>query len=443
MAGFSVASLVLFSIFVSCVQVDDSVGNEFIPSDQYMSMAVDSSFIIKTYNITTDSIESSSFSVNYAGSAKFPQTGAINAGFVFQMTPLFFNEAYDYYGKDAVIDSLFFIFSITDSIGKPNVPQTFHLYELTEPVYHDSIYYADFDATPIMKSTPLLSFQNTDWGYSGDLSIKFEDQNFINTLLDTTYYYDYRLLRDNRFRGFCIVPDDPDLDASVYSFDLAGSYIMASYHNKNEQPDTTFAYYLFAPAASSSSGGVSQSVSMLTYDYTDADPALRIDDKSVPVERTYIHGFGGLATMLDFDNGSVAEIKRKVAAAGYSDIVINKAKLEISYPERDLTILDKAFDRLGMYTDFRTYEPIVDYDYESESYYYYSIPYGGYINRSVHKYQMDITQYVQRLFRDDYDERQIILAPSVGEINSFNYVGLDGYGSADPVRLVITYTMTK
>lgn len=439
-AGLAAIILITFSIFVSCVDKDTTVGGSFIPDDQFMAMRIDSSFVIKTYNITTDSIEASGFRDIHLGGMHYDQAGTVNASIIFQMTAPTFSDADVKFGLNAVIDSVFFVIAATDSVGNYGVSQTFEMYELTSPVYIDSLYYSDFDPTPIVAPAPMFTFVN-EMDENGNMITKFDDQNFFNMLLDTTGYSVDSIFRE-RFNGFYVTPAVPHNDASVYQINLGLSYLYVHYHNFNEEPDTSAVLYHFRPATVAG-GGISQSIGMVDYDFSGADPALRIDDLSQPVEKTFVQGFGGLATSLEFAKESVDQIKAKVRAEGYKSIVVNKAKLEIMYPERDNVVVDQSFTRLGMYLDYRSEEGIPDYSYLNELY-GGKLNYGGYINKSRYLYQMDISEYVQRLFREDYTgEWSVILASSVDEIQTMAYVGLDGYGSANPLRLVLTYTMIR
>ncbi|MCC8088837.1 MAG: DUF4270 domain-containing protein [Rikenellaceae bacterium] len=437
----TLAGLFIICLISSCVTRDDTFGQGFIPDDQSIFMKVDSTFIVKTYNVKTDSIESSGFTKVYLGSKSDPYTGDMNAESIFQLSAPYFY--YDYkFGTDAVIDSMHFIVHISDSMGKPGVEQIFEVYDMTEYVHLDSIYYTDFDPSGIIESTPRFEFKNTV-NAEGYIYHKLDDPDLMKELLDTTGYSFDTVFR-NRFKGWYVKPKSK-VDGAVYELDLANSYLSVNYHNFNETPDTSIVLYRLAPTNYSNYELVpfSQSVSIINYDYTNADPDLRIEDTINPVSKTFIQAYGGLATLLEFSQESIDKIKADVQTAGYSHLVINKAKLEVRYPDVNYVELERhLFSRLGIYTDIMEYESIPDYDYMLESY-GYTTRYGGYVNRSRDMYEMDITMYVQRLFRDDYNLRKVTLGPSVEEFNTMNFLELDGFGSENPPLLIITYTMIR
>ncbi|MCD7963986.1 MAG: DUF4270 domain-containing protein [Rikenellaceae bacterium] len=436
------AGLVLLFLLPSCVTKNDSFGQGFLPDDQVMKMVVDSSFIIKTYNVESDSIESSNFTKVYLGHKTDSYTGEMYGEMICQISAPYFY--YDYkFGTNATIDSAQIIFHISDSLGRSGVEQEFEIYEMTKAIHRDSTYFTNFDPTPFIESTPRFTFKNSI-NAEGYIIQDIDDQEFFKELLDTTGYSIDSLFR-KRFKGWYVKPEQK-VDGAIYEVDLNNSYLYVYYHNQNESPDTSQVLYRVAPTTSSNYELVplAQSISMIKYDYTDADPSLKINDTINPVSKTFIQGFGGLSTVLEFTKESAEKIKADVKRAGFSHLIINKAKLEVSYTPNNYVEMERhLFNKLGMYTDLAEYENIPDYDYMSESY-GYTLRYGGTVNRSRDMYEMDITMYAQRLFREDeYIHHRISLAPSVDEFNTMNFIELEGYGSGNPVRLIITYTMVK
>ncbi len=430
---------------VSCKAVDDTFGTEFIPENQVVSIAMDSTFQIKTYNITTDSVISSHQSSGYVGTAVDPVCGLTNASLLFQYAPMdTFAQSDSLYGIRPTIDSVFLSLSLKSGFqGDIDVAQTFDLYELSEEIYIDSIYYSNFNPAPIVKSTPLATVEFEGGATSsGYLTTRITDPDYIARLIDTTGYNNPKAFH-KRFKGFYLKPRVSNLAAATLHVDLDNSYMQINFHNENPTPDTTYTYFFFT---TNSSTYQNQSISVINYDYTNASPALRLNDKSVPVETTYVQGFGGITTLLEFTKESVEQIRKRVLTAGFTDIVINKAKLQVNIADQTAAGMDRDYTRLGMYTsftDYYNYTPILDYSPSMENQ-GYSTNYDGNLNRSRYLFEMDITYYAQRLFRQDYDQQEIVLATS----NEYFYyllnpMALHGYGSEAPLRLVLTYTMVR
>lgn len=426
----------------SCVEVDNTFGTEYIPDGQIMRVLRDSSMRIDTYNVTTDSVLSSGSADNYIGGYHDPLTGSrVDAGLIVQLQRMKFSTD-SLFRTAPVADSAYLILSIADVMGRSDVAQTFDLYELTEALSPDSLYYSDFDPEPIREASPLLSFTLT--GKEDEFRYDLSGHPLLARLMDTTGYTTDALFRE-RFKGFYIKPREAMQDGALRLVDLSLSGIRIWYRYHVEAGDsmstTNLASYTIYPTK-----GINQTVAVVRHDFSHVSPALRLDDLTVPVSRTYMQGFGGIKTYLEFSEESIEALKAKVRAAGFSSLAINKAKLQIHVPARDPDSLDYLYGRLGMYLDYDKLWYIPDFDYVYEAQYDTDLPYGGYLNRSRYLYEMDITTYVQRLFREGYERNGVYLAPAVGVVSynqALSSFALDGIGSAEPPLLVITYTMIR
>jgi hypothetical protein len=442
---------VLFSMQMgSCVEVDNTFGTEYIPDNQIMRVLRDSTFRIDTYNVTNDSLVTSGMLSGYIGGYHDPLSGsAVDAGLIFQIEPL--SDPDSLVRPQLQIDSAFLVLGITDRFGKTDVEQTFDLYELTRPIHYDSVYYNRFDPTPILESSPLLNFT-----LSGDeTAIKYDLKGLplIDRLIDTANYRDYKTLRE-QFEGFYIKPRQAMQDAALHRVDLSlstttsnGIWLYYRYYVEkgDSMSSTKTAFYRVDPP-STDKPTVNQSVNVVTHDFSNVKPEVRLNDRSVPVPTTYMQGFAGIKTSFEFTRESVDALKEKVKAAGFTDLVVNKAKLQIRIPERDPERLDRlegAYGRLGMFYDYNKLDYIPDFNYVYEAYNQTTLPYGGYLNRSRYLYEMDITTYVQRLFREGYDQNSIDLAPDPSYAYALDAFALNGSASTEPPLLVITYTMIR
>ena len=127
--------------------------------------------------------------------------------------------------------------------------------------------------------------------------------------------------------------------------------------------------------------------------------------------------------------------------------------------------LEQAFDRVGTYTSYSTVVPILDYDYVYENKYNTELAYNGYLDRSRGCYILNITGYIQRLFRyanetaknenggydfdksdTDYTPRTIYIGTKATEQLDFSIVtiqGMDNGTNRAPIQLDLTYTLVK
>ncbi|MBP6452748.1 MAG: DUF4270 family protein, partial [Alistipes sp.] len=117
-----------------------------------------------------------------------------------------------------------------------------------------------------------------------------------------------------------------------------------------------------------------------------------------------------------------------------------------------------------LYTDFKTLTPMSDYAYDYEQQYEVTLPYGGYLNRSLGCYTLNISSHIQRLWRAyqeapidpetgerQYTEAQkrmmtLYLAPGATDLFTFNRIALQGgikAGENAPIHMELTYTLIK
>jgi hypothetical protein len=450
-------ALFLLGGMFSCMEVDNTFGSEYIPGDHYMKIERDSSFQIKTYNVSApDSVIASTLSLNLLGGYKNEKTGvSIDAGIVFQLEkPLAFHQNDSLYGSHPVIDSVKLQMYVADMMGPQDVEQTFDLYELNERIYLDSTYYFDYDPTPYMPAEPLASVV-----LKGKQSIDFriEDPDFLRRLADTTGYSADSLFK-KRFKSFYLKPRTAHADAAMYQVNLSYSSQLLSYYHNDEFPDTALrATYSMAPFMIEDSYNTpyNQTINIVDRDYSGVLPGIRLDEATT-VSRTFVESYGGIQTKLEFSKESVAALKEKAREAGYKDVAINKALLQVYYPARDQQSRDELPSRLGMYYNFAKRTGTADYNWQAEYQTLLSgstaaLLYDGWIKPSRYLYQMDITYYVQRLMQEGFDKFEVYLGPSyetpvVGSANNWSNMytaELAGYGSDTPLLLVLTYTLIK
>ena len=119
--------------------------------------------------------------------------------------------------------------------------------------------------------------------------------------------------------------------------------------------------------------------------------------------------------------------------------------------------MDASISHLGLYYDYKTLNPVIDYLYTQESSYY-----NGYMNRSLACYDMNISSYIQELINDvlsvekdasgkpDLSKlsvpRKIYLAPGAYDrftLNNSVVQGSDAALNKASISIDITYTLVK
>lgn len=133
-----------------------------------------------------------------------------------------------------------------------------------------------------------------------------------------------------------------------------------------------------------------------------------------PFELGYVEGMGGALvelTLTDEFLSVLGELQAEQEDEGYRTVAINQALLSIyvdgvtdggwdaGISQKVIERFDASISRLGLYTDFKTLTPVSDYAYDYEQQYEVTLPYGGYLNRSLGCYTLNISSHIQRLWR--------------------------------------------
>ena len=284
---------------------------------------------------------------------------------------------------------------------------------------------------------------------------------------DTVWY--------EKFPGLYIVSGATSSDKpAIFSTSLSatGLTVYGRSHDSTDLTlikDTVTATYLFYTENYVVNSTIS--ANKIEHDYTGSLVASAGVNDTLPTSATqqtmYVEGMGGVAGYLRLNDQlvqSLGTLQNKVVGGGYSSVAINQALVYINMegntapPAQITPFLNTAVERLGMYYNIKNVRSIPDYDYYTEYYIQqnsssdYMLPYNGYLNRSNGYYSMDITSYMQRMWKDyqsvggdvsRVSNREIFLSPSAYELYSFGQVSLQGYGSSDPIKIVLVYTLVK
>lgn len=494
-AALLCASAVLFSL-CACTEVDDRLGGGLVPKNQRMEIEVASNRnAVRTYLYREDSIPSSRTGHGYMGRMIDAEGifGAQTSSFLVQFIPISAPYAdAEGYGIDPIVDSARIILALEDAKGDTTLVQHFDVWEVTgtqTPLHRDSTYYINF---PIerYRGEKLFEFSHTGRRNVStrlvptaagkkylDSIVRLDWDDYIN---DTTFL--------KKFQGLYIAPaEGSPADAALYGADLSMSGLQLYVRNHDTIDvsaiyDTITTIFSFRDTDddSQSANAVrynNVSVNMAAFDYTgsvlggietatngftDTLPA------STPVETLYIQAMGGVGAYLRFPDELVEEVRNlrfKIDEATGErvgkDIAINQAVMRIWIEDDSIDGLDGSMTRLGSYLNPKKLSPIPDYQYANELYQNkmygwqglsqsYSLPYGGYLNRSNGYYELDITSYIQQLSRIKEDDPEymyispaIFVAPEAYGIVGSGQSVLKGFGSDRPVSIRITYTIIE
>ncbi len=467
-----------------CTKVDDSLGANLIPQDQQMKIQIDTLSNIVTYLGYTDSIPSNQLGTILLGNYSAEGFGVTTCGAVAQYMPgLPFNDGANNFGYNPVADSAKIVLYVSSILGDGTVEQTFNVYGIRKEaeIPYDSVYYPNFDVAQVADmSTPLFTFK-LKTAVTGSVTEALIPTEAGKTLMqelaeaDSVYYSTSDTLFHNDYNGFYIAPaPDSPKDAAIYRVTLYESdytTVNASYfrlyaHNykENTEPypqnvDTTvYADFGFDDYTGYTEAEPNTSINVIRHDYSGtAIPTDRFNDTTQTVSVGYVQGLCGVYTGVRFTDEFMAQLAalNEFDRTKYRSVMINQARLFLPLQDPDnVDALDLAPTRLGMYQNYRGSLPIPisDYQYTYES--SYTVPYGGYLNRSHSYYEMDITSQVSQLVTSIQEgnlnatQRLVWVAPIWNSdystpLFSTGEVAIDGSNSDNPIRVQVTYTLIK
>ena len=503
---------------------DYSMGEEFAPGHQQMVMRYRSykggmlketdkadtpCKVFESRLFKTDSVSSGGLNNFYLGVQSDKRFGTRKLAFSSQY--LFDTPVHDSvgFGYRPVYDSAVFLLTVDTFVGDTLKPVKFNVYALEEDIFHgheDSIYYVNYDPRTsghISKSAePVFTFHfpdHTKGIYTTSTAVRmqetaktkaFIDQLFCRTKLDSNglanhnvenYQSDSAFVTN--FKGIYVEPayDKPEdgdgiafvLEPSSTGFQLYGRTRNAG-HDVDLLTDTISIGYICYDAQAVDEYGNNRAQSA-QFDYEGSELAsvamFETEDNRPEVDMGFVSGCGGVMTELKFTDEFLYSLATVCEDGAYRSIAVNQASLKfyIEGADYDYNKLDPlameeklntSISRLGLYYNYKTMNPVIDYLYTQES--NGSLYYNGYMNRSLACYNMNISSYMQELMNDvislereadgtlDFEKltvpRTIYLAPEAYDRFTLNNTVIQG-GDAEQnkacISIDITYTLIK
>lgn len=435
----------------SCTNLDPEFGNDFIPPSQQMGSAMDSTIGIKTFVSKFDSVQTSGLSITpHVGSVIDPYVGRTEISFFASYAPKGFNHTY-YFGIDPVIDSMKISLTFSAAIADTTQEMEISIYEVKgRHFYKDSTYYSNFNMSRYIGPTPLVTFKRKGKG----LSVTHLPLEFANRLLDNRqnkeniYYSDTAF--HSKFNGMYVTAKVFDQGKGcMIQADLSQSVMTLFYRSVNPETklkDTTFQQFLFMGDYTIEN----VNFDMVKNDYSFADPSKggvtqqEIGDTITQSKHCYVQGLGGLMGLIQIDTAAINRLKAEVKAKGYSYVALHRAELQVTTVDPSEDNFAQFFYRTALYYSMEgrqflsEYNPILE---SANTGYYATID--GYLNRSMARYNYDITSYVQRLFSGSVKRSRTQLLPAYNLNADIARSVIYGSASEFPPKLILTYTMVK
>ncbi len=424
-------------IFIqNCKKEPDRVGAEIIPANKKLNVDYSDTATLYAHSRLMDTLRTDNTSKSLFGSYNDPVFGRNDASFYTQLRLASTNPDF---GSNPRIDSVILSLLYSGYYGDTLMPHTVHVYEMSEPIYFDSIYYSyqnfsdygiDFaNYTFYPKPThPVylqgdtvqaqlrvnLSDYSTDLGYkilSADTSILSDNEKFLE------YFY-----------GLHIKVDPVGYSGSILYYNLISSSSELSIYYKNDTADS-LSYSLI----------INQNcarVNHFDHNYESSQDQIfkkqllgNNPDTSLGAKLLYLQSMGGVETKILFPFIDKWFSTEKV--------VVNEAKLilpiedtESDYPEPSSLVL------LRINKEGNTV--LLEDQSEGPEYFYGDTI----VNNS---YEFRITRYIQQIMMGNYEDYGLLLYNYGVSVNSDRVVLLgtnpDGKSNNERLKLALKYTI--
>lgn len=407
------------AFFISC-EDPSFVGLEIQPEAdrfkvrQYEDAAVSSSVQRR------DSLIAVRHARSLLGEVDDPVFGKLKASFLTQVGVA---GAVDF-GVDAVVDSLVLYLNYTDHYGNLPALHNISVYEVSESMDRDSVYYSNLDPRGMIFEQEVLAEQTIN-SSPGDsiISVSLTNTEFQNKLINAP---DTAMQSIGKFlafmKGLYVTAGSAGETGAMFPVNLNNEYSRLSlYYRNGDFPDSSFRYdYVIQEGA--------HRINLFEHDYSSAvfndESGLTVSDDSV----FYLQGAAGVMSRLNFDQLHTWRDSMPVS--------INSARLTLSLEEEDITSDDfpPPF-RLAIFEETPDGElsGIVDIILGDRFF-------GGNLDVETGEYTFNITNWMQDYITGEKDSSSIYIA--VRDAGSFPHRAVIR-GSDHPLggpRLEITYT---
>ena len=405
-----------FFTFSGCKEDPNMLGRGILPPGDDMFVKIDSSAVVEAYTIRGKHIVTTGNSLHPLGSLRDSVFGYSTAGIVAQYRPTALTAP----STVVSIDSVFLILKITRAFGDSINPQTVRVFELTEQLPLDTVYYSDYDVTGKYDTEEI-----------GSATFTPNDSIIIIPLLRQDYASKFIAQPDSVyekidnfisvFKGFYIKTDNV-ADKGGYAminFQLLSTR-MDVHYNGGVLTSNLYTFYFANDVAK---------FSVFDHDYTSYPVSNNLDLSESNDSVLFVEGLAGVSVRLKFPAIDTFLTGAKIG--------INKASLVIPVERLDLGSADETtYPSTLMLFKLKNdgeYGYLEDYII-NKSYF------NGFYDVTKKAYVFNIGLYLQSYIGRKIDNSEFVLV-SYTSSETPNKVVLKGTtGSKGRIKLFVTYT---
>lgn len=419
------SGILLFALIIySCEEKSTTIGSDLLPGTDLVEVFAADTIPVESYTMYIDSVFSTNRTYSFLGGLYDPYFGNTFSDFVSQL-----RLTKKYSGGPPVVDSVKIAIPITGARGKYGIQQKVVLYEITEQLYSDTLYYSNRDpkAGLYLGSYPLPAVAK-DSSYIFVINMPVWVGEYL--LRDTTKLNQEGGANDFRafFKGLYVtleagaksgikgsVPDIPLMMALSFS---TGDFKIRVYYHTYKASNLTFDFIINANSVR---------YNRYLHDFSTGEPGKKIQHINDGYKDTlsYIQSFNGVFTRIKFP-----EMKEFINKMPFS---VNKTKLIFTvFLDEDIYTATTVPARIYMSyaTSSGTKSIVPDY-YVSSSFF------DGTFNTSAKTYSFNLAAFAQEYLEGRIPDPVIDMYFPEGEIKN---VILKANNSSDPVKFQFVFT---
>ena len=418
----------------SCYNEPEILGGNLLPSEDLLSVKLDTSFEVSAYTVKTDSIPTSLFNYAVLGCTNSNTFGRIKADFFSQLLLSKLNDPLGLIKPRPIPDSLVLTMRLRKTWGTNNKAINIKVYESLDTL-SNFLYYNGLNTVKGRYKPTLLSLSTT---YSGDsvLRIRLTD-DFATTLINAP---DSAFISNSKFskymKGLFITSDEyTGTDGVLYFFYYN---ISLTLHYKKLNKAGVLKDTIFTCFTNTDSPRYNQ---FDHFEHLGASIHSIIGDTTIQNPVFYDEGLGGVRGLIKLKGAKEWAKKTPLAA-------INRAELRFDFQDTPEIFSDSLKTPIHYYSyrqynkEFSTGSDDVVGIFDSQ------FPGGlkaAYYNKAKKYYSIDVTLLLQNILLGKQSKDYFYLEPANSSgLSDFKYnyhQGLFRSGSnSKPMKLYITYT---
>lgn len=357
--------MIALILFNSCNGWEKEMGADLLPPDDNVFLLHDTIFDIHAYPVTgkpavTSELTYQNGTLYLLGELFDSIVGSSQASIITQ----FNTNRYFRNGPNTTIDSIQLVLYVDDFMGESDQKITYSVYELTERIFIDSIYYSDFDLTG-RYNPDLLGEISSRPAQSDTVEIMLDNENFRQKFIavetDTAFYKSDSIFK-NYFNGLYITARAELPKGAMVDVGLSNVVTRLRVRYANDSTDVdTIAGPDFEWISFSIDEYVTQKINLFRHEVDPGSYLYTIidrDDISPPY--CFVQGIAGVNTKLSFTN-----LENWIEELGEGKVAINSATLAFDVVPEEIYGLpiEELPERLTLFTERKdgSLERLYDY----------------------------------------------------------------------------------